>query len=73
MSGGSGSGTEPWASTPPCRSPPSSLANVTSQLALVSHNVANADTPGYVAETATQQSETADGIGLGVVTGPVDA
>jgi flagellar hook-associated protein 1 len=49
----------------------SSLANVTSQLALVSHNVANADTPGYVSETATQQSETADGIGLGVVTGPV--
>ena len=48
----------------------SSLANVNSQLALVSHNVANADTPGYVAETATQQSSTADGIGLGVVTGP---
>jgi flagellar hook-associated protein 1 FlgK len=49
----------------------SSLANVTSQLALVSHNVANADTPGYVSETGTQQSETADGVGLGVVTGPV--
>ncbi len=48
-----------------------SLANVTSQLALVSHNVANADTPGYVAETATQQSATEDGVGLGVVTGPV--
>jgi flagellar hook-associated protein 1 FlgK len=49
----------------------SSLANVTSQLALVSHNVANADTPGYVAETATQQSLTEDGIGLGVASGPV--
>ena len=49
----------------------SSLANVTSQLAVVSHNVANAGTPGYVSETATQQSSTADGIGLGVVTGPV--
>jgi flagellar hook-associated protein 1 FlgK len=49
----------------------SSLANVSSQLSLVSHNVANADTPGYVAETATQQSETVDGLGLGVVTGPV--
>jgi flagellar hook-associated protein 1 FlgK len=48
-----------------------SLANVTSQLALVSHNVANANTPGYVAETATQTSETQGGIGLGVVTGPV--
>jgi flagellar hook-associated protein 1 FlgK len=48
-----------------------SLANVTGQLALVSHNVANADTPGYVTENATQQSATADGIGLGVVSGPV--
>jgi flagellar hook-associated protein 1 FlgK len=48
-----------------------SLANVTSQLALVSHNVANADTPGYVSETATQTSETEAGIGLGVVSGPV--
>lgn len=47
-----------------------SLANVSNQLALVSHNVANANTPGYVAETATQQSETADGVGLGVVAGP---
>lgn len=47
-----------------------SLANVTSQLALISHNVANADTPGYVAETATQSSATEGGIGLGVVTGP---
>jgi flagellar hook-associated protein 1 len=49
----------------------SSLANVSSQLSLVSHNVANADTPGYVSETATQQSETIDGIGLGVIAGPV--
>src|ERR1700733_4232012 len=48
-----------------------SLANVTGQLALVSHNVANAGTPGYVSETATQQSATADGVGLGVVSGPV--
>lgn len=49
----------------------SSLANVTSQLALMSHNVANADTPGYVAETATQESATAGGIGFGVASGPV--
>lgn len=47
-----------------------SLANVNSQLALVSHNVANADTPGYVSETSTQKTLTADGVGLGIVTGP---
>jgi flagellar hook-associated protein 1 len=47
-----------------------SLANVTGQLALVSHNVANAGTPGYVAESATQQSRSADGVGLGVFSGP---
>ncbi len=47
------------------------LAVVTGQLAVVSHNVANAGTPGYVSETATQQSETVDGIGLGVSAGPV--
>jgi flagellar hook-associated protein 1 len=46
------------------------LANVSSQLALVSQNVANANTPGYAAEVATQQSVVADGIGLGVRTGP---
>lgn len=45
------------------------LANVNSQLALVSQNVANASTPGYAAEIATQQSVTADGQGLGVRTG----
>jgi flagellar hook-associated protein 1 len=48
-----------------------SLATVNGQLALVSHNVANADTPGYVTETSTQQALTADGVGLGVVSGPV--
>jgi flagellar hook-associated protein 1 FlgK len=45
------------------------LANVNSQLAVVSQNVANASTPGYAAEVATQQSVTADGHGLGVRTG----
>jgi flagellar hook-associated protein 1 len=45
------------------------LANINSQLALVSQNVANASTPGYAAEIATQQSVTADGQGLGVRTG----
>ncbi|HVC59545.1 MAG TPA: flagellar hook-associated protein FlgK [Acetobacteraceae bacterium] len=48
-----------------------SLANINGQLALVSNNVANAGTPGYVSETATQQSVTADGMGLGVAAGPV--
>ena len=46
------------------------LANINSQLALVSQNVANASTPGYSAEIATQQSLAADGVGLGVRTGP---
>jgi flagellar hook-associated protein 1 FlgK len=46
------------------------LANVQSQLALVSHNVANASTPGYAAEVGTQQSLDADGTGYGVRTGP---
>jgi flagellar hook-associated protein 1 FlgK len=46
-----------------------SLANINSQLALVSQNVANASTPGYAAEIATQSSLTADGKGLGVRTG----
>src|ERR1700749_1097717 len=46
-----------------------SLANINSQLALVSQNVANASTPGYAAEIATQRSVTADGDGLGVRTG----
>jgi flagellar hook-associated protein 1 FlgK len=46
------------------------LANINSQLALVAQNVANASTPGYAAEVATQQSIVADGVGLGVRTGP---
>jgi flagellar hook-associated protein 1 len=46
------------------------VANINAQLALVSQNVANASTPGYAVETGTQQSLTADGIGLGVHTGP---
>ena len=39
------------------------LANVNRQMALVSQNVANASTPGYAAEIATQTSVTADGAG----------
>ncbi len=46
------------------------LANVNRRMALVSQNVANASTPGYAAEIATQTSLTADGQGLGVRGGP---
>jgi flagellar hook-associated protein 1 FlgK len=46
------------------------LANVNRRMAVVSQNVANAGTPGYAAEIATQRSLTADGVGLGVRSGP---
>src|ERR1700761_8733436 len=46
------------------------LANINAQFALVSQNVANAATPGYAVEVGCQQSLTADGVGLGVHTGP---
>lgn len=48
----------------------SGLAAVNAQLGLVSHNVANASTPGYATESAALQSATADGEGLGVVSAP---
>src|ERR1700733_14946635 len=50
--------------------PSGGLANINAQLALVSQNVANAATPAYAVETSTQQEITANGIGLGVHTGP---
>ena len=46
------------------------LANIDRQLALVSQNVANANTPGYAAEVGTQQALTQSGIGMGVRSGP---
>jgi flagellar hook-associated protein 1 FlgK len=46
------------------------LANVSAQLALVSHNVANASTPSYSVENFDPQSLTAGGVGMGVLTGP---
>lgn len=49
----------------------SSLANISQQMALISHNVANASTPGYATEVATQTSVTAGGLGSGVHQGPV--
>jgi flagellar hook-associated protein 1 FlgK len=45
------------------------LANINRQLALISQNVANASTPGYAVETASQQSLTAGGVGMGVMSG----
>lgn len=46
------------------------LANVNAQLALVSHNVANAGTPSYAVETLETTTLTAGGVGMGVLTGP---
>lgn len=46
------------------------LTNINRQLALVSQNVANASTPEYAAEISTQSALTADGVGLGVHSGP---
>ena len=42
------------------------LANISRQFDVVSQNVANAGTPGYSREVASQQSVTADGVGMGV-------
>ena len=46
------------------------LANINAQFALISQNVANASTPGYATEVSTQQAVSADGVGMGVHTGP---
>src|ERR1700712_5830720 len=46
------------------------LANINARFALLSQNVANAATPGYTVEVGSQQALTADGVGLGVHTGP---
>ena len=40
------------------------LANINSQMSVVSQNVANASTPGFATETSTQQSINGDGEGL---------
>lgn len=47
------------------------LANINRQIAVVSQNIGNVNTPGYAREIGTQTSATADGQGLGVITGPV--
>jgi flagellar hook-associated protein 1 FlgK len=45
------------------------LANISRQMALLSHNVANANTPDYALEVTTQSSLTAEGDGQGVRSG----
>lgn len=47
----------------------SGLTAIERQLAVVSQNVANANTPGYSAETEALSSTTAGGIGTGVISG----
>jgi flagellar hook-associated protein 1 len=48
----------------------SGIASINAQLAVVSHNVANASTPGYIEETVPLTALDAGGIGMGVATGP---
>ncbi|HVZ08742.1 flagellar hook-associated protein FlgK [Rhodopila sp.] len=45
------------------------IANINTQLALISQNVANAGTAGYATEVSTQSSIVGDGVGFGVRTG----
>ena len=48
----------------------SGLSAIDQQLALVSQNIANANTPGYSVETANLSTATAGGQGSGVISGP---
>lgn len=48
----------------------SGVANIARELAIVSRNVANANTPDYAREVSNQTSLTADGIGMGVAARP---
>jgi flagellar hook-associated protein 1 FlgK len=47
----------------------SGLGNINARLALISHNVANASTPSYAAETIGSENLSSGGVGMGVVTG----
>lgn len=46
------------------------INTIDAQLAVVSQNIANAGSPGYAREAATQSSVTAGGMAMGVRTGP---
>ncbi len=48
----------------------SGLANIANGFSVISQNVANASTPGYAREIASQETVTADGMGMGVRTLP---
>ncbi|MBW4036409.1 MAG: flagellar hook-associated protein FlgK [Proteobacteria bacterium] len=48
----------------------SGLAAIQAQLAVVSQNIANANTAGYSAEAATLTATSAQGLGSGVISGP---
>jgi flagellar hook-associated protein 1 FlgK len=47
------------------------IGNINNQLALISHNLANAGTQDYAAESVSQTTVTADGIGMGARDEPV--
>ena len=47
------------------------IRNINAQISLVSQNIANAGTPDYAAESITQTSLTAGGVGMGAVNGVV--
>lgn len=49
----------------------SSLANISHQMSVISHNVSNASTPDYAEEIGTQSALDAGGIGFGVRQGAV--
>jgi len=49
----------------------SEIGNINSQLALISHNIANAGTPDYAAEQVDQTSLTTGGVGMGAAEGVV--
>jgi len=49
----------------------SSLANISHQMAVISHNVSNASTPDYAEEIGTQTSLDAGGVGFGAKQGVV--
>ncbi|CAH2600379.1 Flagellar hook-associated protein flgK [Rhodovastum atsumiense] len=45
------------------------LASITRQIGVISHNVANASTPGYTRQVGRQSALVGDGVGAGVRTG----
>ena len=49
----------------------SGIADIASALAVVGQNVANANTVGWTREVATHESVTAEGVGMGVRSGPI--